>query len=260
MNKNSLKNLTYNHVPLEESFVREEFLRRGYKIIDYTYKNNLTRMNCYDSEGYIVKVSYESFSHNVKQYSRFSIYCNEENYLHNINHFIELNGMNCEVIAYRRGKTTSQTQILCKCACGNEFWGDFNYWHRSKKERCNKCVSIISGIELKTKEWLEENNIKFVQQYKFPDCKYKRCLPFDFYLPDYNICIEVDGSQHSREDSVRFFKNGELTKEDFELIRKRDDIKTQYCANNNIKLIRLPYYYFNHETYKKVLHDEIYNN
>lgn len=50
--------------------------------------------------------------------------------------------------------------------------------------------------ELKIEEILNLLNIYFKTEYSFPDFinKYdKRNFPFDFYLPDYNICIEYDG-------------------------------------------------------------------
>ena len=40
MNNNSLKNLNYNNTPLNEKEVTERFLKCGYKIIKYNYKNN----------------------------------------------------------------------------------------------------------------------------------------------------------------------------------------------------------------------------
>ena len=63
-------------------------------------------------------------------------------------------------------------------------------------------------------------------------------LPFDFYLPKYNICIEYDGQQHYKIDC---FNNTLL---DLMNLRYRDDIKTNYCQQNNIKLIRIPYWDF----------------
>lgn len=42
-------------------------------------------------------------------------------------------------------------------------------------------------------EFLTENKINFEYQYSYPDLKNKKLLPFDFYLTDYNTCIEVDG-------------------------------------------------------------------
>jgi hypothetical protein len=37
--------------------------------------------------------------------------------------------------------------------------------------------------------WLENHNIPFKHGHRFKDCCNKKPLPFDFYLPDYNICI-----------------------------------------------------------------------
>lgn len=33
-------------------------------------------------------------------------------------------------------------------------------------------------------------------QKRFADCRTKVSLPFDFYLPSYNLIIEADGNQH----------------------------------------------------------------
>jgi hypothetical protein len=63
------------------------------------------------------------------------------------------------------------------------------------------------------------------------NCKDKQKLPFDFYLPNYNICIEFNGEQHYKP--IKWF-GGEKT---LEGIKKRDKIKMEYCQNNNIPLI-----------------------
>jgi len=57
---------------------------------------------------------------------------------------------------------------------------------------CPKCSS--SKGEIKIREILLNNNIKFNEQQKFEKCKYKKFLKFDFYLPEYNMCIEYDGN------------------------------------------------------------------
>lgn len=95
--------------------------------------------------------------------------------------------------------------------------------------------NYLSFGEQKTKESLIALNINFIQEYKFSDCKNKKPLPFDFYLPDYNICIECDGIQHFKP--IKYY-GGE---EKFIQRQQNDKIKTQYCKNNNIKLIRIPY-------------------
>ncbi len=70
-------------------------------------------------------------------------------------------------------------------------------------------------------------------------------LSFDFYLPNYNTCIEYDGKQHFE------ITGGYYNEHSFEELQNRDNIKNQYCENNNIKLIRVPYWDYDNlnETY-----------
>ena len=83
--------------------------------------------------------------------------------------------------------------------------------------------------------YLKSVNINYIRQYKFDNCKNKRKLPFDFYIPDYNVCIEYDGIQHY-ESVKRFGGVDNLLK-----IQQKDKIKNEYCLNNNIRLIRIKY-------------------
>ena len=71
---------------------------------------------------------------------------------------------------------------------------------------------------------------------KFKDCINKKELPFDFYLTEYNICIEYDGEQHFDELNILNKKIGT-----FEQRIKCDKIKDDFCNVNNIKLIRISY-------------------
>lgn len=99
--------------------------------------------------------------------------------------------------------------------------------------RCPHCKR--SHGEYNIQLILEHNNIKYEYQKRFNDCKYKRTLPFDFYLPDYNFCIEYDGSQHYKEN--HFFMNHSA----LSLYQLRDSIKDWYCQSHGIYLIRIPY-------------------
>ena len=89
--------------------------------------------------------------------------------------------------------------------------------------------------EREIRNLLKENNIKFIHQYKFKDCKNIKPLPFDFYLPEYNICIEYNGRQHY--EMVKVF--GGI--KSFEKIQINDEIKNKYCIDNNINLISIKY-------------------
>jgi predicted RNA-binding Zn-ribbon protein involved in translation (DUF1610 family) len=86
-------------------------------------------------------------------------------------------------------------------------------------------------------KWLKENNIEYTAQKKFKDCRDKRPLPFDFYLKVFNICIEYDGELHFKRYENSF-------KGTYKLIttNKHDEIKTMFCKEKNINLIRIPYW------------------
>lgn len=103
--------------------------------------------------------------------------------------------------------------------------------HLNKKSGCPICKS--SKGELIIKEFLDNNGIKYIREKKFKDCKYKKTLPFDFYLPTKNICIEFDGEQHF--NSISCFGGVDS----FEKTKIRDKIKNDFCDNSNIKLIRV---------------------
>ncbi len=79
-------------------------------------------------------------------------------------------------------------------------------------------------------------NIKYLPQYRFSECKYKKPLPFDFYLPDLNICIEYQGEQHYYPANI--WKGDEKT---VALQQLRDSIKKEYCKLKGIKLVEIKY-------------------
>lgn len=84
-------------------------------------------------------------------------------------------------------------------------------------------------------EFLNKNKIKFTPQKRFSECRNILPLPFDFYLNDYNICIEYQGIQHFEPRS----KFG--GKVEFEKTIKRDKIKSDFCEKNKISLLLITY-------------------
>ncbi len=87
---------------------------------------------------------------------------------------------------------------------------------------------------------LKELNIAFEKQFVFPDLKGDfDNLRFDFALfKDENlIClIEYQGEQHY--NPVEFFGGDKQ----FKKTLKYDSLKEEYCKNNDIKLIKIPYW------------------
>lgn len=123
--------------------------------------------------------------------------------------------------------------ILHKCLLdGNEWFASpSNILQGCGCPQCNE-----SRGEKGIRNWLEKNKIDFVQQKKFIDCCDKKPLPFDFYLPTYNVAIEYDGKQHY--EPIQFF-GGDKS---FRIRVKHDKIKDDYCSKNSIRLLRIPYY------------------
>lgn len=125
------------------------------------------------------------------------------------------------------------TPILHKCLVdGNEWLAmPMNLLYGYGCPQCRE-----SSGERQVRQWMENHNIEYIYQHKFKDCKNIKPLPFDFYLPKYNICIEYDGRQHYKP--VEYF-GGE---ESFKRVVLHDSIKTKYCIDNDIQLIRIPYF------------------
>lgn len=127
----------------------------------------------------------------------------------------------------------ARTAILHKCLVDGYEWYAIpdSILHGYGCPQCNE-----SSGERQVRQWLVEHNINYKFQKSFDDCRDKNPLPFDFYLPKYNSCIEYDGRQHYAV--IDWFNN----EEKFKLIQKHDRIKNDYCKNNDIKLLRIPYY------------------
>lgn len=137
--------------------------------------------------------------------------------------------------------------------------GQYERWNKKIKCKCKKCAyewfatpnKLMGGSgcphckmskgELLIENLLQKYSLKYEPQHKFIDCKNINSLLFDFYLPDFNTCIEFQGEQHYEPISL-LGKTKEERKRKFEVIKKRDKIKRKYCKNHNIKLIEIPYY------------------
>lgn len=82
-------------------------------------------------------------------------------------------------------------------------------------------------------KWLNDNNIPFVREYRFADCRNVYPLPFDFYIPSMNALIEYDGEQHFRPIDYYGGEGG------FAQRQFNDAIKNNYATRENIPLLRI---------------------
>ena len=126
----------------------------------------------------------------------------------------------------------SQTCILHKCKKCNTIWNAIPN-NILRGHGCPVCSG--SKGEQQIKEYLNTHNVDFEPQHTFKDCKDIQVLQFDFYLSNYNACIEYDGRQHFMP--IDYFGG----QQGFESTQRRDAIKTNYCTTNNIPLLRIRY-------------------
>lgn len=133
------------------------------------------------------------------------------------------------------GDSYSGANVKLNVACNhcNCKWTPSYYNFVHNNSGCPNCRK--SKGELTIVKYLKENNIKFLQQKTFEKCKDKKLLQFDFYLPNHNTCIEFDGSQHFIPKEIW---GGD---DNLKSIQKRDEIKNNFCIENNIKLLRISY-------------------
>lgn len=132
-----------------------------------------------------------------------------------------------------------QTEVIIICPKHGEF-PQIPNTHIHGKSGCPKCKNNYKG-EIIIRKFLTENKMNFEEQKKFEDCKDIRCLPFDFYIPKYNLCIEHDGIQHFKPTKRSNKMTDEESKENLKYIQNHDQIKNNYCEQKGINLLRIRY-------------------
>lgn len=131
----------------------------------------------------------------------------------------------------------NSTKVLITC---NKH-GDFlqtpdKHW---SGQGCLKCKSSKGENIIRT--YLQNNSIKFIEQYTFPKQKYHtykyfyKCK-YDFYLPDKNTVIEYQGEQH-----YKFSKHIHGTIDKFNHRIFLDNIKKNFCIDHDINFIEIKY-------------------
>lgn len=123
---------------------------------------------------------------------------------------------------------------LCRCECGNEIFATGSSLKYGTKISCG-CYKRSLGEE-KINKILTNNNIPFEEEKMFSSCRFpetNRMARFDFYV-DNKYLIQYDGKQHFEKCNNNNFY-------DIDEIQKRDQFKNNWCKENNIPLIRIPY-------------------
>ena len=129
---------------------------------------------------------------------------------------------------------------VCECLkCGNpHFVVKGDYLRNGDTKSCG-CINSIN--ETKISQLLSQNNINYKTQYTFNNLTStgRPCdrLMFDFAIfnnEKLSYLIEYDGEQH-------FLLNHAWNKNSYKKTIQNDKIKNNYCFDNHIPLIRIPF-------------------
>lgn len=214
---------------------------------------NTTLVEVEDKDGFRGFVSYSKLKSH-KGMSRFDIRINKKYFIYNVNNWARLQDRKVECLKILEKRHKSPT-LLFRCSCGNEFETSLNAFCGGKF-RCNICAKSISKYEQIFKNFLESQNIEYIFQYSLNQCRDILPLPFDFYLPKYNCLIEIDGEGHYHPcnfNQISF----EKSLKSFLITKKHDEIKSVFCKENNIPLLRISYIEMQNNNYKQLLLDFI---
>lgn len=132
-------------------------------------------------------------------------------------------------------KKKSSVVWHCKCDCGNEYDVDSYNLRAGLTQSCG-CINSSIGEE-NIQKLLKENNILYKKEYTVKEIGNLR---FDFALLENEKVIrliEFDGIQHYSERSGVWSRNDSL-----EHRQERDNRKNKWAMDNNIPLVRIPYW------------------
>lgn len=137
-------------------------------------------------------------------------------------------------VLMRVGSKDNRAIYKCRCDCGNIIIVNSNALKRGNTQSCG-CIKFSRGEE-KIMQLLQKNNISYIKEFKFDNCRSIKNYrtPFDFYVNN-SYLIEYDGIQHTEPV---------FGQESFKITQRNDKAKNEYCKTHNIPLIRIPYWHY----------------
>jgi hypothetical protein len=132
----------------------------------------------------------------------------------------------------RHGDNTTSPLWKCRCECGAET----NVFSVNLyRKHTTSCGCSVSKGEKEIGELLKSHGIRFMKNKAFDSCRFDNgtLAKFDFFIEN-SYLLEYDGLQHF-EDNAFGHRNT------LAAIKQRDEFKNQWCRDNNIILIRIPY-------------------
>lgn len=207
------------------------FKNKGFELLSNEYVNARTKLIAKDSEGYIILISLDNLMRG-KTPQRF--YQDNPYTIGNIKLWLIKHNCDFEIVSDKFISANDKLKFKCfKEHVFNVSWNKV----QSQNSGCPIC-SQSKGENL-ISSYLLNNNFYFEREKTFDNCKYKKKLRFDFYIKSLNAYIEFQGIQHYKP--ISYFGGSKR----YNAQAKKDSIKVDFCNDNNIKLIRIPYFEIN---------------
>lgn len=145
------------------------------------------------------------------------------------------------VVVEYAGTKNKKVMWKCLCECGLETVVRAAHLTSGSTISCG-CITSLGNRTIH--QVLTRLNIDHEMEYRFDDCRNKQPLPFDCYIPSVRMVIEFQGRQHYKPMEIGQFgvKTIEQAQKQFEKQIKHDQIKKQYCQDNNIQLVVISYW------------------
>jgi hypothetical protein len=221
----------------------------GFYILEYPdVLRTETKVTCVDKDGYKYYITQKQVQWQTPQtFSTYNPYTIE-----NIKHYIKINDIDAQLLSEDYKGNLEYMDF--KCGCGRTYQTNLQRFRKENAVRCQVCSGYQSTIAYLTEQWLIDNKFDYEAEVTFDDINNKKYgkLRFDFKVG--NILIEVDGIQHF--EPVKHWGGSEGLKQQI----KRDLIKNEYCKQNGIKLIRIPYFEYKYNNHINILNRELIEN
>ena len=210
----------YNNALSVEEFIRRSKETWGSDRFDYSeleYINSYSKIRLFDNDNGIW-IEQKSSSHLSGNYPSIS----KENFIIMSNLVYDFKYDYTSIDVFKN--VCNKIEIICPDH------GSFKiraYDHLNcRRGSCPKCVESIIFKEISS--FLTKYDFNYVRPYRFKDCKNIQQLPFDFYIPSIRTCIEFYSEQHFKPEVC-------------ESLKINDRIKSDYCEEEYINLIRIRY-------------------
>lgn len=236
--KNNIKKRKINYCPACSLSYLNEYIGKTFekwKVLSIVYKNEKPYFNCVCECGSIKYVNV----YNIINGKSKDCGCGRITYLKSQSK--DLTGLKfgkLTVVENMNVKKNGKFLYKCLCDCGKYCYVRSSSLTTNHTTSCgctnsnynNIIGEILNKLGYQYKTEFYVNLKKYIDNVSF--------IRFDVYVEELNLAIEYDGEFHFMPIP---FLNEENGIKELERTQYRDGVKNQYCKDNNINLLRIPY-------------------